>query len=137
MNRPLNNDLDSILPIFHEVLLLVENDEMNYRKGCDWAYVKKNVKESTIENSKVNISRIVSGSGIYALELAKTAPLASLFLVRFRDAFAHNYVKYDATLKTIEVDMNSIVKDYKVLKGIITELAFIEIVKLIKESKNK
>lgn len=135
MRRTLKNNLDSILPIFHEVLLLVENDEMNHRKGCDWTYVKKNLQESLISDSENGITRIISGAEKYSLDLAKTGALASLFLIRFRDAFAHNYVLYNPSKRIIEVDMDSIVNNTKVLKGRITESAFIEIIKLIKESK--
>lgn len=135
MERPLNNDLNPILPIFHEILRLVENDENNYRKGCDWAYVKKNAKESSIINSKDGFIKILSDSGKHTLEFLNKKAIASSFLVRFRDAFAHNYITYNTSKKIIEVDLSSNFNNEKVLKGTISESAFREFVKLIKESK--
>lgn len=131
-NRPIANKIGPMLPVFYEILLLVENDECNYRKYCDWKFVKKSVKKCKILDVD-GFAKIISDSGKYELSMSKGSPLASRFLISFRDAFAHNYIGYDNEKQIINVSLSN--KKRERLQGAITKNALIEIINLIKESK--
>lgn len=87
--RPIKRTFDSLLSQFHEILLLVENDEQDYRRGYNWDYVKKGIKGAKIVDKKDGFLRWleITDSKDNLLKLFKHSSIASQFLKNWRDAF--------------------------------------------------
>ena len=134
MIRKPTNQLGAAWDILYEILQLVENDEIDYSKKCNWTYVKS--KLSTVSIYNVDDYVIIENEK-GTLKLYKSGVIASTFLKSFRDAFAHNFITYNENTKVISVDLKSKFKHYEVLKGEIELEVLKEIVKLIKESRNQ
>ena len=134
MIRKPTNQLGAAWDILYQILQLVENDEIDYSKKCNWPYVKS--KLSTVSIYNVDDYVIIENEK-GTLKLYKSGVIASTFLKAFRDAFAHNFITYDENTKVISVDLKSKLKHHEVLKGEIELEVLKEIVKLIKESRNQ
>ena len=136
IKRSCNSSIFPIINFLYEVLLLVENDEHNLNKGCNWNHVKANVTKSSISDEIKGVSRIKS-EGNYILDLSKHGSLGSRFLIAIRDAFAHNYMSYDNTNNILTITLCSKNKKNGIRKELVGDIklyALEEIVNLIKES---
>ncbi len=60
-----------MLSYLYGILLLIENDEEDSKKGYKWNEVKKEAKLSIITDSEVGFATITSNSGNYTLKLKK------------------------------------------------------------------
>ncbi len=95
--------------------------------------MKQNAKEIKIKNVENQIV-IAPAEGDAILKMKRSNRIASDFLSLFRNAFAHNYISYEAEAKQLTVDLKT--KDgTELLAGRITLSAFEDIVKCIKESR--
>ena len=130
MKRPLKNRVGKLLPCMYEILLLVENDENDYRKGCNWTFVKSNLKSLKFIDQKVkNTKIIVIKDNDFELKLKTSGYIASSFLIKSRDCFAHNRMEYNSNLDIIKFEMNE-------FEGSIPANSYKEIINKIKESKD-
>ena len=134
MTRLISNPLDTALPTLHEILLLNENDEVSYKSGCDWGYVKHKAKEVKITNStdQVIIETIEKNA---VLKMKRNRRIASYFLKHFRDAFAHNRITFNKDTEILTVELNSKKDSSILMEGEISLSALKEITELIKLSK--
>lgn len=135
MKRLLANSLAESLTVLHEILLMVENDEVSFRTGCDWNTVKQNVKKVSIKNEDGYVI-IKSHNGDSELKMRKCGSIASYFLKCFRDAFSHNHITYDAAKGLLSVHLKSQRKSFTIMEGTILLCDLQEIVKRIKMSKH-
>ncbi len=133
--RPLQCDLGLAFKTLHDVLLMMENDEVNYYKGCDWAYVKSKTTLSKILDVPADNSLRIESSDDCTLIMKKTGSLASRFLTCIRHGFAHNCITYDSQSDLLSFDVNDSHGNLA-LQGKISHSALIEIINLIKKSKN-
>lgn len=126
--RTKKDNIGDLLPCLYGILLLIENDEKDNKKGYHWGDVKAKVKLSDIIDSERGFATIISDSGRNTLKLKKSGAIAYKLLNEVRNAFAHNRIIYNKEEDTIEMNMSN-------LHGTITKDSFEEIIGLIKESK--
>ena len=117
-----------MLPYLYSILLLIENDEEDSKKGYKWNDVKKEAKLSIITDSETGFATIASDSGNHTLKLKKSGAIAYKFLKEVRNAFAHNRIIFVEEDDKIEINIPN-------LYGAITKESFEEIIGLIKKSK--
>lgn len=134
--RPLKRDLDPVFKTLHDVLLMMENDEVDYHKGCDWGYVKSKTTLSKIIDVPADKSSRIESSDDCMLIMKKSGRLASRFLTCIRHGFAHNCITYDTQSNLLSFDVTDSFGNLA-LQGNIPHSALIEIINLIKESKNQ
>lgn len=135
-NRPIKRTLDPILAQLHEILLLVENDEQDYRKGYNWNSVKNKITKAKIADKKEGSLRWleISDQKGNLLKLFKQSSIASQFLKNWRDAFAHNHVDYSSEDSTISISLLN--KSGKhMIEGNVDAAVLTEIIELIKLSR--
>lgn len=135
-NRPIKRTLDPILAQLHEILLLVENDEQDYRKGYNWNSVKNKITKAKIADKKEGSLRWleISDQKGNLLKLFKQSSIASQFLKNWRDAFAHNHVDYSSEDLTISISLlNNSGKH--MIEGNVDAAVLTEIIELIKLSR--
>lgn len=120
----------------YDVLLLMENDDVDYYVECNWGYVKDKTTLSHIKDvPSDNLARIESTNGP-VLNMKKGGSLASRFLTCVRNGFAHNCITYDSQSDILTFDVNDSNGNIA-LQGEISHQALIEIINLIKETKNQ
>lgn len=132
--RPIQQELGSSFKTLHDVLLMMENDEENYKLGCNWGYVKRNVTSSQIIDMPEDSRLTIESAGDAVITMKKKGSLASQFLTNVRNGFAHNCIAYDSQSDMLTFDVNDS-SGGLALQGKISHSALIEIVNLIKESK--
>lgn len=135
-NRPLKRTLDPILAQLHEILLLVENDEQDYRKGYNWNSVKSKITKAKIADRKEGSLRWleISDRNGNLLKLFKQSSIASQFLKNWRDAFAHNHVDYSLEDLIISVSLFNKSGNH-LIEGNVDAAVLTEIIELIKLSR--
>ena len=119
-----------MLPYLYGILLLIENDEEDRKKGYNWNEVKKEAKLYIITDSEAGFATIASDSENYTLKLKKSGAIAYRFLNEVRNAFAHNRIIYVKEDDKIEINTTN-------LHGAITRDSFEEIIGLIMKSKEQ
>ncbi|MDE6697823.1 MAG: hypothetical protein K2K25_13165 [Muribaculaceae bacterium] len=134
--RPLERDLGHAFKTLHDVLLMMENDDVDYYKGCHWGYVKSKTTLSKIIDVPADHTLRIESSDDCILIMKKTGRLASRFLTCIRHGFAHNCITYDSQSDFLSFDVNDSHGNLA-LQGKISHSALIEIINLIKESKNQ
>ena len=136
MVRKINNQLAESLSTLHEILLLVENDEVSYKNGCHWDNVKRNIKTVKIKSDSDQVI-ITSLNGDFILKMKRSKRIASDFIINFRNAFAHNQITYNPKTTHLSVDLKSKTGSISLLNGEIALSTLREIIELIKISKNQ
>ena len=136
MIRRINNQLADSLSTLHEILLLVENDEVSYKNGCHWDNVKRNVKTVKIKSDGDQVI-ITSLNGDFILKMKRSKRIASDFIINFRNAFAHNQITYNPKTTHLSVNLKSKTGSISLLNGEIALSTLREIIELIKISKNQ
>jgi len=124
------------LKLFHTILVLVENDDANRLKGYDWKKLKKAIGKSvgiynSTEQQEIYIPDCIDKDTVYFKEKNS---VASNFIKSLRHAFAHNFVRYDATSDMIEICLPSYNKKSVRLRCLIS---YKKLCKIIKELKNQ
>ena len=134
--RPLKRTLDPILAQLHEILLLVENDEQDYRKGYNWNSVKSRISRAKIADKKEGSLRWleISDQKGNLLKIFKQSSIASQFLKNWRDAFAHNHVDYSSKDSTISISLLNKSGNH-LIEGNVDAAVLTEIIELIKLSR--
>lgn len=132
--RPLQQNLGDSIKALHDVLLMMENDEENYHSGCNWGYVKSNTTLSQIKDNYPEKQLRIESSDGSILTMKKDGSLASRFLTHVRNGFAHNCITYNSISSHLTFDVLDSVGQLA-LRGEIPYKSFIEIIRLIKESK--
>ena len=132
--RPLKQNLGEALPFLHQVLLMIENDEVDYTKNCNWGTVRSKVTLSEIKNEKESKNTlIITKDTNESLLLSWHGSKASGMLFCIRNAFAHNYVSFDSVNQRLHFELLN--QNHKpALIGDISLNALNEIVNLIRES---
>ena len=113
---------------------LIENDEIDYSKKCNWTYVKSRLSNVSIYNVD---DYVIIENEKGTLNLYKSGVIASTFLKAFRNAFAHNFISYDENTKIVSVHLMNRFNKYDALVGEIELDVLKEIVELIKKSRNQ
>lgn len=135
--RSLNPNLSpKAKEVLHNIMLLVENDEIDYSKGCNWNYVKSNIKGTVIKKENDHHS-IISKNAELKMWNINGIGLASCFLKYFRHAFCHNSIWGNPSSDILTVDLKKSRKygEVQQLKGTIRLSVLTKIVELIKESR--